>query len=95
MEQSKHIPLLLAVPMTAKTTLSASASAWSTFAYLKGQVLSKAGNLDKSKLVMEYKQANAETWTSVPAIRRSGERFLFGKDYRFDSGYPIPISFCV
>ena len=64
----KTYTFTIGVPMTAKTTLSASASAWSTFAYLKGQVLSKAGNLDKSKLVMEYKQANAETWTSVPQL---------------------------
>lgn len=47
----------IGVPLTAKTTLSASAAnAWSSFAYLEGKVLSKAGVLDQSKLAMEYKR---------------------------------------
>ena len=56
----------IGVPLTAKTTLSASAAnAWSSFAYLEGKVLSKAGVLDQSKLAMEYKLATDEAWTPV------------------------------
>mgnify|MGYP003251362026 FL=1 len=72
---SKTYNFTIGVPLFAKTTLSASASGWSTFAYLEGKVLSKVGVLDQSKLVMEYKRkdAESESWTSVPGLQENGK----------------------
>lgn len=61
----------IGVPLTSQTTLSASASGWSTFAYLEGKVLSKAGALDPGKLAMEYKQAGADSWISVSGMKET------------------------
>ena len=56
----------LEIPTTATTTLRVSApNAWSTFAYLEGDVTSKAINIDASKMQFEYKTADAQTWTEV------------------------------
>lgn len=63
----------IGVPLTAKTTLSASANAWSNFAYLEGKVLSKVGVLDESKLVMEYKKVDEQEWTPVSQLT-AGEK---------------------
>lgn len=61
----KTFNFTIGVPTTSETTLSAGANPWSTFAYLEGKVLSKVGNLDNNKLVMEYKLAESEEWSSV------------------------------
>ena len=66
---SKTFNFTIGVPTTAKTTLSVSANPWSSFAYFEGKVLSKVGNLDNSKLVMEYKLAESEEWSSVPDLQ--------------------------
>lgn len=63
----------IGVPLTAKTTLSASVNAWSNFAYLEGKVLSKVGVLEQSKLVMEYKTVDEQEWTSVSQLT-AGEK---------------------
>lgn len=56
----------LEIPTTATTTLRVSApNAWSTFAYLEGDVTSKAFTIDASKMQFEYKTADAQTWTEV------------------------------
>ena len=63
----------IGVPVTAKTTLSISANPWASFVYLEGKILSKVGNIDKSKLVLEYKLASAEEWTSVAELTEGAE----------------------
>lgn len=63
----------IGVPLTANTTLSASANAWSSFAFLEGKVLSKVGVLEQSKLVMEYKKVDEQEWTSVSQLT-AGEK---------------------
>lgn len=63
----------IGVPVTAKTTLSISANPWASFVYLEGKILSKVGNIDKSKLVLEYKFASAEEWTSVAELTEGAE----------------------
>lgn len=55
----------IGVPVTATNTLVASANAWSTFAYLTGEVSSFADVLDQSKLEFQYKAADAAEWTKV------------------------------
>ena len=66
---SKTFNFTIGVPTSAKTSLSVSVNPWSSFAYLEGKVLSKVGNLDNSKLVMEYKLAESEEWSSVPDLQ--------------------------
>lgn len=63
----------IGVPVTAKTTLSISANPWASFVYLEGKILSKVGNIDKSKLALEYKLASAEEWTSVAELTEGAE----------------------
>lgn len=63
----------IGVPVTAKTTLSVSANPWTSFVYLEGKILSKVGNIDKSKLALEYKLASAEEWTSVAELTEGAE----------------------
>lgn len=63
----------IGVPVTAKTTLSASANAWTSFAYLEGKILSKVGNIDQSKLALEYKLASVEEWTPVAELTEGTE----------------------
>lgn len=66
---SKTFNFTIGIPTSAKTTLSVNANPWSSFAYLEGKVLSKVGNLDNSKLVMEYKLAESEEWSSVSNLQ--------------------------
>ena len=66
---SKTFNFTIGLPTSAKTTLSVNANPWSSFAYLEGKVLSKVGNLDNSKLVMEYKLAESEEWSSVSNLQ--------------------------
>lgn len=69
----------IGVPVTAKTTLSASANVWTSFVYLEGKVLSKVGNIDKSKLALEYKLASAEEWTPVAELTEGAEDTYLAK----------------
>ena len=66
---SKTFNFTIGIPTSAKTTLSVNANPWSSFAYLEGKVLSKVGTLDNSKLVMEYKLAESEEWSSVSNLQ--------------------------
>lgn len=63
----------IGVPVTAKTTLSISANPWASFVYLEGKILSKVGNIDKSKLALEYKLASAEEWIPVAELIEGAE----------------------
>lgn len=56
------------VPRKGGTSLAAyPANAWSTFAYLSGAITAKKGDFDQTKLQLQWKAANAETWNSVAA----------------------------
>ena len=58
----------LQIPTTATTTLRASAAnAWSTFAYLEGDVTSKAFSIDPTKMRFEYKEVDATVYTEIAA----------------------------
>lgn len=47
-----------------KTTLTASANAWSKFAYLEGTAVTTE-TLEATKMVMQYRLKNAEEWTPL------------------------------
>lgn len=47
-----------------KTTLTASANAWSKFAYLEGTAVTTE-TLESTKMVMQYRLKNAEGWTPL------------------------------
>lgn len=47
-----------------KTTLTASANAWSKFAYLEGTAVTTE-TLESTKMVMQYRLKNAEEWTPL------------------------------
>ena len=56
------------VPRKGGTSLAAySANAWSSFAYLEGGITAKKGDFDQTKLQLQYKAANSETWNSIDA----------------------------
>ena len=83
----------IGVPVTAKTTLSVSANAWASFVYLEGKILSKVGNIDKSKLALEYKLASAEEWIPVAELIEGAEDSYSAKVTGLTSGYTIPMPF--
>ena len=62
---TKTYTYTIGVPVTATNILIASANAWSTFAYLTGEVPSFADVFDQSKLEFQYKTADAAEWTKV------------------------------
>lgn len=64
-DATKTYTYTIGVPVTATSTLVASANAWSTFAYLTGEVPSFADVFDQSKLEFQYKTADAAEWTKV------------------------------
>lgn len=64
-DATKTYTYTIGVPVTATNTLVASANAWSTFAYLTGEVSSFADVFDQSKLEFQYKTADAAEWTKV------------------------------
>ena len=64
-DATKTYTYTIGVPVTATNTLIASANAWSTFAYLTGEVPSFADVFDQSKLEFQYKTADAAEWTKV------------------------------
>ena len=64
-DATKTYTYTIGVPVTATNTLVASANAWSTFAYLTGEVSSFADVFDQSKLEFQYKAADAAEWTKV------------------------------
>lgn len=64
-DATKTYTYTIGVPVTATSTLVASANAWSTFAYLTGEVPSFADIFDQSKLEFQYKTADAAEWTKV------------------------------
>lgn len=64
-DATKTYTYTIGVPVTATSTLVASANAWSTFAYLTGEVPSFADVFDQSKLEFQYKTADASEWTKV------------------------------
>ena len=64
-DATKTYTYTIGVPVTATNTLVVSANAWSTFAYLTGEVPSFADVFDQSKLEFQYKTADAAEWTKV------------------------------
>ncbi len=64
-DATKTYTYTIGVPVTATNTLIASANAWSSFAYLTGEVPSFADVFDQSKLEFQYKTADAAEWTKV------------------------------
>ena len=64
-DATKTYTYTIGVPVTATNTLIVSANAWSTFAYLTGEVPSFADVFDQSKLEFQYKTADAAEWTKV------------------------------
>ncbi len=64
-DATKTYTYTIGVPVTATNTLTASANAWSTFAYLTGEVPSFADVFDASKLEFQYKKTDATEWTKV------------------------------
>lgn len=64
-DATKTYTYTIGVPVTATSTLVASANAWSTFAYLTGEVPSFADVFDSNKLEFQYKAADAAEWTKV------------------------------
>lgn len=64
-DATKTYTYTIGVPVTATNTLVASSNAWSTFAYLTGEVPSFADVFDQSKLEFQYKAADAAEWTKV------------------------------
>lgn len=64
-DATKTYTYTIGVPVTATNTLIASANAWSTFAYLTGEVPSFADVFDQSKLEFQYKTTDAAEWTKV------------------------------
>lgn len=56
------------VPRKGGTSLAAYApNAWSTFAYLTGEITAKKGDFDQSKLQLQWKADGTDTWNSIPA----------------------------
>lgn len=64
-DATKTYTYIIGVPVTATSTLVASANAWSSFAYLTAEVPSFADIFDQSKLEFQYKTADAAEWTKV------------------------------
>ncbi len=63
------------VPTKASTRLLAkAANAWSSFAYLEGEIASSASTLDASKMTFEYQVSGATTWTTLAATK-DGDSF--------------------
>ena len=65
-DATKTYTYTIGVPITATNTLIASANAWSSFAYLTGEVPSFTDIFDQSKLEFQYKTAEAGEWIKVP-----------------------------
>lgn len=65
-DATKTYTYMIGVPITATNTLIASANAWSSFAYLTGEVPSFTDIFDQSKLEFQYKTAEAGEWIKVP-----------------------------
>ena len=56
------------VPRKGGTSLAAyEANAWSTFAYLTGEITAKKGDFDQSKLQLQWKADGTDVWNSVAA----------------------------
>ena len=56
------------VPRKGGTSLAAySANAWSTFAYLTGEITAKKGDFDQSKLQLQWKVDGTDSWTTIAA----------------------------
>ena len=64
-DATKTYTYTIGVPVTATNTLIASANAWSSFAYLTGEVRSFTDIFDQSKLEFQYKTVEADEWTKV------------------------------
>lgn len=65
-DATKTYTYTIGVPVTATNTLIASANAWSSFAYLTGEVPSFTDIFDQSKLEFQYKTVEADEWIKVP-----------------------------
>lgn len=64
-DATKTYTYTIGVPVTATNTLIASANAWSSFAYLTGEVPSFTDIFDQSKLEFQYKTVEADEWIKV------------------------------
>lgn len=47
------------------------ANAWSTFAYLEGEIASAKGEVDPTKMTFEYKMKDAEIWSPIVAVNEN------------------------
>lgn len=74
-ETEKSYTFTFEVPTKASTRLQVNAAnAWSTFAYLEGEIASSASTLDDSKMTFEYQENGASAWTTLAATK-DGDSF--------------------